>query len=180
MKARSTLLILALSAAVSLSVAPAASAQPKVEVGGSLASVVVGLDDDDDATVVGIPSASFGLLNPGVFGSFFLGDKAAFEPQIGLIWVSSGGESEHVLSLGAQFDFFFKDTTSTSPYAFAGGGITEFSDSSESAKSVAVGGGLRIPAGDRLVFRLDGRYIHFTDDGGNALAFGLSIGGVLK
>ena len=180
MKARSTLLILTLAVAVTLSAVPKASAQPRVEVGGSLVSLMVGLDDEDDTTVVGIPSAGLGLFNPGVFGSFFLGDKAAIEPQLGLIWASSGGDSVHVLAAAAQFDLFFKGTTRTSPYVFAGGGITDFSGTSESPKSVTAGGGVRIQAGDRLVFRLDGRYIHYTDEGGNALAFGLSIGGVFK
>lgn len=180
MKARSTLLILALAVAVTLSAVPTASAQPRVEVGGSLVSAMVGLEEGDDTTVLGIPSAGFGLLNPGVYGSFFLGDKAAIEPQIGLVWASSGGESRHALAAAAQFDLFFKGTTRTSPYVFAGGGITDVSYSSESPKSVTAGGGVRIPAGDRLVFRLDGRYIHYTDEGGNALAFGFSIGGVFK
>jgi hypothetical protein len=43
---------------------------------------------------------------------------------------------------------------------------------------VTAGAGYRIPVGDRLTFRFDGRYIHFTDGGGNAVAFALSIGGV--
>lgn len=180
MKARVTLLIAMLTAAITLSLAPPAIAQPRVEVGGSLASLMVGLDDDEDVTVLGIPSAGFGLLNPGVYGSFFLGDKAAIEPQIGLIWVSSDGESMHALTAAAQFDLFFNGTARTSPYVFAGGGIIDMSDTTETPKSVTAGAGLRIPAGDRLVFRLDGRYIHYTNEGGNALAFGLSIGGLFN
>ena len=42
---------------------------------------------------------------------------------------------------------------------------------------IAGGLGYRIPVGDRLVFRIDGRYLHATDDGGNQVLVSLSIGG---
>lgn len=163
-----------------LATAPPVLAQPKVEVGGTLASLVVGLDDDDNDTIIGIPSATFGIFNPGVYASFFLGDHAAVEPQIGLLWASSGGHSNHVLTAAAQFDYFIAGTEVRSPYVFVAGGITDTSGSSETPKSIAAGAGFRLPVGDRLTFRLDGRYLHFTDEGGNALAFGLSIGGIFE
>jgi hypothetical protein len=56
------------------------------------------------------------------------------------------------------------------------------SDSDYTPKSFGFGAGYRIPVGDRLTFRVDGRYTRFTgefeDDDSNALAFTLSIGGV--
>ena len=180
MKARIPLMAAVFAVALALAFAPSVSAQPRFEVGGSLASLMVGLDDDNDGKAFGIPSAGVGLVNPRVYGSFFLGDKAAIEPQIGLSWVSSDGESMHVLAAAAQFDLFLKGTTVTSPYVFAAGGRLDVSDSDETPKSVSAGAGIRIPAGDRLAFRIDGRYVHYTEEGGNALMFGLSIGGLFK
>lgn len=175
MKTRFALPLLLVVALVA--VPSTALAQPKVEVGGTLASVMVSLEGEN-TTIVGVPSASFGLFNPGVYASLFVGSYVSVEPQVGFLWVSSEGESEHLLSAAAQFNYFFAGTTRPSPYAFVSGGILDGSGSSENPKSVTAGAGYRIPVGDRLTFRVDGRYIHFTDDGGNAVAFALSIGGV--
>lgn len=158
-----------------------AAAQPKVEVGGALASVFVSLEDDD-IRLFGVPSASFGIFNPGVYGSFFLGSNFAIEPQLGILWISAGGESEHALSAAAQFDYFFAGTERPSPYAFASVGIYDESASGDNPKSLAAGVGYRIPVGDRLTFRIDARYLHLTTDewdhAGDALTFGFSIGGI--
>ncbi len=56
--------------------------------------------------------------------------------------------------------------------------VLDTSGDGESPKTVGGGLGVRMPVGDRLTFRLDGRYLHLTDDGGNQVAFTLSIGGV--
>lgn len=59
-------------------------------------------------------------------------------------------------------------------------GVTSFYSTSDEAESIAAG--YRIPVGDRLTFRADGRYTRFTSefsgDEGNVLAFTLSIGGL--
>ena len=48
-------------------------------------------------------------------------------------------------------------------------------------KSFGFGGGYRIRVGDRLTFRLDGRWVRYTSefgDDGDTLTFALSIGGI--
>ncbi len=45
-------------------------------------------------------------------------------------------------------------------------------------KTLSAGMGYRTPAGGRLAFRIDGRFTHVTENGGNAIGIGLSIGGV--
>jgi hypothetical protein len=166
-----------LVAAVIVSMPSVAAAQPQFEVGANLTSVTVGLGDND-TTVWGVPSSSFGLLNPGVYGSIFVGPYVAVEPQLGLIWASTNGDSSHVLNFTGQLDYFLAGTEGSSPYVFGALGVFDASDSDQNPKSVGGGIGYRMPVGDRLAFRVDARYTHFTDDGGNALAFGLSIGGV--
>jgi hypothetical protein len=157
---------------------PKTSAQPVAEIGSSLTSVMFHSDKYSDSTMVGVPSATFGLIDPGVYGSFFLGPNAAIEPRVGLLWASSSGHSDHVVSAAVQFDYFVAGTAKRSPFVFAGGGISDTSGSSVNPKSVSAGGGMRLPAGDRLVFRLDARYTHFTDNGGNSFTVGFAIGGV--
>ena len=56
--------------------------------------------------------------------------------------------------------------------------MVDVSDSNTTPKTIGGGAGYRIPLGNRLGFRFDGRYTHFTDNGGNALGFTLSIAGV--
>jgi hypothetical protein len=175
MKARvlfPVLLSLAIFAVPSL-----ATAQPKAEVGGSLASLMIGLGDNNE-TVFGIPSATFGLSSPGVYASFFTNPHFAIEPQLGLIVASSGGHSSHVLSAAAQVDYFLNGLTESSLYGLAAAGVLDVSSSSSSPKSLSFGGGYRMPVGGRLVFRVDGRFSHFTDGGGEALSFAFSIGGL--
>ena len=167
-----------IAAALVLALAPsAAAADPKVEIGAGMTTVTVGLGDND-VTVLGVPSSGFGLLNPGVYASIFIGPYVAVEPQLGLIWVSSGGDSEHLANVTGQVDFFPMGSQGSSPYLFGAVGIIDTSGSGVNPKTYAAGAGYRFAIGDSLAFRVDGRYVHFTEEGGNALVFGLSIGGV--
>jgi hypothetical protein len=158
-----------------------ADAQPRAEVGASLVNAVVGLGDNSVSTL-GVPSGGFGILNPGAFASFFVGPRLAIEPQLGLVWASFDGESEHLLNLVGQVDYFLRGSDDASPYVFAAAGIVNVSDADYTPKSLGFGAGYRVPMGGRLTFRVDGRYTHFTGqfdgDGSDMLAFTLSIGGL--
>jgi len=156
-----------------------AAAQPKAEVGGSLAGIMIGLGDNDE-TVFGVPSATFGLATPGVYASFFTSPNLAVEPQLGLVVASSGGHSSHVLSAAAQVDYFLNGVTENSLYGLVAAGVLDVSGDTSSPKSLSFGAGYRMPVGGRLVFRVDGRFSHFTAGAGNALSFGLSIGGLFN
>jgi len=159
--------------------APAARAQqPKVEVGASMANLIVGLEDED-ITVFGVPTAGFGFLSPGIYASFFIGNYVAVEPQIGLIVVSSNGGTEHLVNFVGQVNYFVQGADRSSPYVFASGGVIDSSGSGETPKSVSGGAGYRFRLGDRLVLRADGRFTHFTE-GGNMIALSFSIGGLFR
>jgi hypothetical protein len=129
-------------------------------------------------TVLGVPSSGFGLLNPGVYASIFIGPYVAVEPQLGLIFVSSEGDNNHLANVTGQVDFFPMGSKGNSPYLFGAVGIIDTSNSDVNPKTYAGGAGYRFAIGNSLAFRVDGRYMHFTEEGGNALVFGLSIGGV--
>jgi hypothetical protein len=64
---------------------------------------------------------------------------------------------------------------------FGSAGLVKISDNDYTPKSYGFGGGYRIPVGDRLTFRIDGRWIRYTgefEDDSDTLAFTLSIGGI--
>lgn len=156
----------------------AQAAEPKVELGASVIGATIGLDDDNKVKSIGVPSGGFGVVNPGVYAALFVAPRVAIEPQLGFIWVSNDGSSEHILNFVAQGDVFLGDTAKSAPYVFGAVGVLDVSGSSRTPKSVAGGVGYRALAGERLTLRLDGRVTHFTEEGGNALSFGLSIGGL--
>jgi hypothetical protein len=155
----------------------AGAADPKVEIGTTMSTVTVGVGDNNEGTIVGIPSGGFGLMNSGVYASIFVGPFFAVEPQLGLVWVSDG-DSNHLANVTGQVDFFPMGTAGSSPYVFGAVGILDTSGSDTNPKTYAAGAGYRFAVTDSLAFRVDGRYVHFTEGGGNAVMFGVSIGGV--
>lgn len=181
MKLGNSFRVLFLAATLVVTTASLAHAQPRAEVGASLVSAVIELGDDGVSTL-GIPSGGFGILNPGMYTSLFVGTRVAIEPQISFIWASFDGESEHIVNFVGQFDYFAWGTSQRSPYVFATAGVVNVSDADYTPKSVGFGAGYRVPVGDRLTFRVDGRYTHFTGefegDESDVLAFTLSIGGI--
>jgi hypothetical protein len=138
---------LSLTTLLALGHAIEAQAQPKLEVGASLINAVVARAGNETLTTVGIPSGGFGVLNPGVYASIFLGTRMAVEPQLGLIWASADGDSFHILHFVTQFDYFFLGTQQRSPYVFATAGITDAGED-YSPKSFGAGLGYRVPMGD--------------------------------
>jgi hypothetical protein len=154
---------------------------PRVELGASLANAIIGIDDDDTGTVFGVPSGGFGLMNPGVYGSFFVLPRLALEPQIGLVVASFGGETSHLVNVAGQVNYFFSDTSRAAMYVLGSAGVFDASGGGTNPKTVSAGVGYRMPVGQNLSFRLDGRYARFIidDDGSNTLAFTFSIGGIL-
>jgi len=164
--------------AILVATASLARAQARAEVGASLVSGTIGFGDDLVSTI-GVPSGGLGVLSPGVYASFFLGRHLAVEPQLGLVWISLDGDSAYLLNVVGQFDYFVRGTGGSSPYVFGAAGLVDSTDG-DAVTSLGLGAGYRLPVGDRLAFRVDGRYTHFLNefDGSDALTFTLSIGGL--
>jgi hypothetical protein len=57
-------------------------------------------------------------------------------------------------------------------------GLNAVSGSDTTPKQFSGGAGYRFRFGDRLVLRVDGRYIHFTDGAGYGVGLNFSIGGI--
>jgi hypothetical protein len=150
----------------------------RVEIGSSLGSGLVFMPEDgDNHTWIGVPTAGFGLVNPAVYLSIFATPRLALEPQLGLVSMSNGSTERWVTVFG-HLEYFAGNVEKSSPYLFAGGGFINMTDE-DTIKAVDGGAGYRIRVGDRLTFRLDGRYTHYFDRNGNMLSFTLSIGGLL-
>jgi hypothetical protein len=133
---------------------------------------------DNNGSTFGIPSAGFGLINPGAYASVFVGSHFAVEPQIGFMWFSGDGDSGHFLNFSGQADYFVSGTSKPSAFIFGAAGVVDISGAGVTPKTVGAGAGVRMPVGDRLAFRLEGRFTHLTEDAGDQVAFTLSIGGV--
>jgi hypothetical protein len=172
--------LVGLSLAV-LAVAYPAAAQDsrRVEVGASLVNLMIVFPEQGDKSVLfGIPSGSFGLLSPSVYAAIFATPRLAIEPQAGLLLISTGGNTNHVVNIAGQVDYFLDGSAVSSPYVFGGVGLVMISNADTTPKQFGGGAGYRILVGDRLVLRIDGRYTHFTAGEGNALGFNFSLGGL--
>ena len=171
--------VLLVAAALTFAVAQPARAQDRgVEIGTSLASLMVGFGDGGTGTILGIPSGGFGILSPSLYASIFVAPKISIEPQVGLIVISSDGETAHLASVAGQVNYFLRGTRESSPYVFGSVGFFSATGAESNPTSVSGGAGYRMALGDRLTMRADGRITHFTEGGGNAFALTISLGGV--
>lgn len=153
-----------------------ARAQAKVELGVSLANLTIGLGDND-FTTFGVPSSFSGLFSPGVYASIFATPNISIDPRVGLVVFSGGGDTDHLLNLGAQVNYFTRGTAASSPFIFGDVGLINASDD-DSIATFGGGAGYRWLLGDRLAMRGDARFTHYTDGGGNSISVTLSLGGL--
>ena len=176
------LIVRSLSVAFALSVGavPAlAQDNQRVEVGSSITSVIVMFPEHGShSTLLGVPTAGFGLVNPSVFASIFVHPQVSIEPEVGLMVMSGGGHTDHWVNFFGNLNYFVGDTKKSTPFIFAGGGVIDMTDE-KAIKAIDGGAGYRFRLGDRLTFRLDGRYTHFFESNGNMVSFTLAIGGLL-
>jgi hypothetical protein len=172
--------MLCLAAALMLAAAPA-HAQQRFELGASVINLSFIVDDSDDNVVVlGVPNVGFGLMNPGVYASIFAGTRVSVEPQLSLTWLRGDGESTHLINAAIQANYFPRGSERTSPYVFATVGGFFVDDAPTTPVTFGGGIGYRWRLGDRLVMRLDGRYLRISDDDfdSNSVAVTLWLGGL--
>lgn len=153
--------ILCLSAVLCVIAPSVARAQQRVEVGASLLNATF-IVNDEKATLIGVPSSPFEIINPGLYVSFFLGERVSIEPQIGAIVVSANDDTNHLLNAAMQVNFFLKESTGSAPYLFASAGFIDASGADYTPKTFGAGVGYRMRLGDRLVCKIDGRYVRMT------------------
>lgn len=167
---------LACVAALLLATSSVSYADDQVEIGTTLVSLSAGLGDNDSSTL-SLPGSTFAVGSPGIYASFFLTPQVSVEPQLGLVFASTRGNSSHWLNVNGQVNYFVDGTKQPSAYVFGLMGVTDLTGG-PSPLNVGLGVGYRIPSSGRLVFRLDARFQHLTDGYGNLLGLGLSLGGL--
>ncbi len=175
--ARTVRVLLAAAALVVAVAAPARAQVSAIEVGTSVMSLIIHTNDTT-TTTFGVPSAGFGIVNPGLYVSAFVGPRLAIEPQMGLLLTSGGGNSAHVLNLAGQVDYFLKSSDVASPFVFGSVGVLSTTGASETPVSIGGGAGYRKLFGERLAMRVDGRFTHYPKGMGNVVAFTVSLGGI--
>ena len=155
------------------------AADAKVEIGGALVSATFRFGDEfERLSSFGIPSSGFGFFQPAVYAAVFLGPRVAIEPRVAFVWSRVSGRSSHALNLSGQLDYFIAGTSKASPYVFGAAGLVDVSGSRSTMQTVSGGVGYRVPLGDRLTMRIDGRMTHISDDQGNSVDISLSLGGL--
>jgi len=177
------LVCIVITAVPSRAIAQTSVETGSIEVGTSLFSTTVLMPEGrgKNTLVFGSPSAegAFGFNTPNIFIAWYATPQLLVKPQVGLLFASDGDDVAHVLNVSGQVDYLLHRTRPTTPYIFGSAGFVSSSlDPVE--KTVSAGAGYRIAAGDRLVFRLEGRYTHTAVEhyGNNGLAFVISIGGL--
>jgi hypothetical protein len=171
----------AIAASLMAAVPPASAQSSKgVELGASLMnlSIVKPTGGGSTQKLFGMPTGTLGIGGPGVYATFFATRHIGIEPQATLLVLSVGGDSSHVVNIAGQLDYFTAGHAVSSPFLFASAGVIDISAMSTNPKTVGAGLGYRWRMGGRLCIRVDGRYNHLTDDGGNMVAFNVSIGGL--
>jgi hypothetical protein len=116
----------------------------------------------------------------GFYASFFAGPRFAIEPQMSLLFSTNGDDSFHVLGVGANATYFLKPAGGATAYVSGGIGTTDSSGSGENPRMFNVGAGYRVPIGNSLAVRMEGRYTRTEVDNLklNLVGFTVSIGGV--
>lgn len=105
----------------------------------------------DDAFSVEMPVS---LIRLGVFVS----EKVQVEPSIGLQIVSQGDETAHNFTAGVDmlYDLSTKKGASTPFLSFGAGLVNIGLDQTTTQGNVRVGGGVKLPGGERWAVRLQG------------------------
>jgi hypothetical protein len=110
-----------------------------------------GTVEPDDAFSVEMPVS---LIRLGVFVS----DKVQVEPSIGLQLVSQGDNTAHTFQAGADMIVNLStEKGKSTPFLSMGAGLVNIGlDQTTTQGNVRVGGGVKLPAGERWAVRLQG------------------------
>jgi hypothetical protein len=136
--------------------------EPKMEIGLTAAGfsrAKPACDECDDvgaASIIGLGLHQYGTA----YASFFIKPRLAIEPQLSFLRESQDGASESRMILAGQASYFFSGNARPSPYVCGRAGTFRAADDDDSLSQFlfGVGGGYRIPLGDRGVVRIEGRF----------------------
>jgi hypothetical protein len=156
---------------------PARGEERRAELGLHLAGLSAVSSDGETVTLVGVPAPGLFFVGPGAYLSYFVNEKFAVEPQLGLFFVSGDGDSSHALSLGARLTYLAAGRERRSLYVFGAGSLLSLGfDGSETDGGVGGGVGFRFPVRDAGAIRVEGRYDHYFENDVDVFGFSIGLG----
>lgn len=180
MTGRTLLLALAVAAA------PTALAAQSTEV-GMASGLSVFTAEGEDLTIFGLPGDGLFLPTANVYATFFATPELAVEPQLGVVVVNGGGDTEWIARFGGQLGYHFSGGAVSSPYVAANGAwIRDVDEDNSFSLGAAVGYRVLLPPG--LAVRFELGYARWFIGGGdelfdpvdlNQFRVGIGIGGLV-
>ena len=150
----------------------AKEARANIEIGTLFGLSYLSFDGDDEATVIGVPSAMrfahFG--NPSLYVSWFPTGKLSIGPEFSFGRLSTRYNAKTSLYLGGRGAFFLQSNVVSSPYLLGHGAMLLVDDTVIDGSEVlffsgaglgffaGVGLGYQLRLGSALVLRAEGRY----------------------
>ena len=143
---------------------------------GTLLGVSHIFSDGEGITSISLPVSPFSFSTlPLLYVSWFPGENIAIGPEFSFGRTSVDGESLSTLVAGAQVAFFLQSNTMSGPYVLGQGSLL-LASGSESDFAFGAGMGYQSRVGP-AVFRMEGRYRRWVEDGGtNEILFILGLG----
>ena len=144
---------------------------------GTLLGVSHIFSDGEGITSISLPGSSFPTL-PLLYVSWFPGEKVAIGPEFSYGRTSADGESLSTLVAGAQVAFFLQSNAMSGPYVLGQGSLLLASGEGDTESDFAFGAGMGYQSRvGPAVFRMEGRYRRWVEDGGtNEILFILGLG----
>jgi hypothetical protein len=132
------------------------------------------------------------VISDGPFGSgggfhylFFPSPRFGVEPQVGLMRLTSDGDTFQLLTLGAQVNAFLGPDATRAPYVFGifrSMAASSTGSSTQTNNAIGLGFGFRRVIREALAIRYEGRFLSWSGDGDDAteIAFLISLGAVIR
>lgn len=180
MRRAAVLLFATCSAPVAANVqAQAASA----EIGTALGVTILS-QSGTSMTDVGVPAGGGPLAQPSIYATIFTSPSVMLEPQVSVVFISSGGRTTTAFDLGVQLGYLTTPAERNSAYVAANAAWQTFSTGGGySQKGLGLGGavGYRMRVGAGFAVRLEARYRRWHGDfsGVNEFGLGVGLGGIL-
>jgi hypothetical protein len=172
--------------ALAMATVPTALGAQSTEV-GMASGLSVFTAEGEDLTIFGLPGDGLFLPTANVYATFFATPELAVEPQLGVVVVDGGGNTEWIGRFGAQLGYHFSGGDVSSPYAAANGAwIRDSDENSNFSLGAAVGYRVLLPPG--LALRFEAGYARWFIGGGdevfqpadlNQFRVGIGIGGLV-
>lgn len=150
-----------------------------IEAGTSMGSLVLLINHASNTTTTfAVPTGGVGVVNPAFYVSVPITSHVSVQPRIGFLLYKYDFDTSYLLNLTGEAAYYFNGSAGSSPFVSGSAGLLRGSSRAYARACLGAGAGYRLLYAGRVAIRLEGNFTHFTDDGGNAVGLGVSLGGV--